>query len=143
MRLTRFTDYALRIMLHMATAPVGRTSIAVLAEQHGISRNHVMKVVNHLARDGFLKTVRGRGGGLQLARPAEQISIGEIVRRTEPELQAADCAGCRINAGCGLTPILGDAMRAFIETLDRVTLADAVARCDPGVFPLFPPPLAA
>ncbi|MCE7797527.1 Rrf2 family transcriptional regulator [Sphingobium sufflavum] len=137
MRLTRYTDYALRILLHTATAPDGRTSIAAIAERHAISKNHVMKVVNQLANDGFLKTVRGRGGGLQLARPAEDIRIGEVVRRTEPELQAADCGACMIRAGCGLTPILGDAMRAFIETLDRVTLAEAVRRCEPGLFPLF------
>lgn len=137
MRLTRFTDYALRILLHTATAPGGRTSIAAIADSHAISRNHVMKVVNLLARDGFLRTVRGRGGGIALGRSAEEISIGEVVRRTEPELQAADCISCMISPGCGLTPILGEAMRAFIETLDRVTLADAVRRCEPGVFPLF------
>lgn len=138
MRLTRFTDYALRILLHTATAQGGRTFIAEIAERHAISKNHVMKVVNQLANDGFLRTVRGRGGGLQLARPAEEISIGDVVRRTEPELQAADCGNCRISAGCGLTPVLGEAMRAFIETLDRMTLADAVGRCEVGLFPLMP-----
>lgn len=137
MRLTRYTDYALRILLHAATEPGGRTSIARVAEVHGISKNHLMKVVNQLAQDGFLTTVRGRGGGLQLARPAEEISIGQVVRRTEPEMQAADCSACTIRSGCGLTPILGDAMRAFLETLDRQTLADAVRRCEPGLFQLF------
>lgn len=126
MRLTRFTDYALRILLHVAREPGGQTSIARIAEVHGISKNHVMKVVHQLAQDGFLATTRGRGGGLRLARLPEEISIGAVVRRTEPELQAADCASCAIRVGCGLTPILGDAMRAFIETLDQRTLADAM-----------------
>lgn len=137
MRLTRYTDYALRILLHAATDPKGRTSIAQIAAVHGISKNHLMKVVNQLANDGFLTTVRGRGGGLQLARPPEEISIGDVVRRTEPELQAADCASCTIRMGCGLTPILGDAMRAFIEALDRQSLADAVKSSERSLFPLF------
>ena len=142
MRLTRYTDYALRILLHMATAPGGRASISAIATTHAISRNHVMKVVHQLARDGWLKTARGRGGGLQLGRPAEEIRLGDVVRQTEPDLKAADCGACMIRAGCGLTPILGDAMRAFIESLDRVTLADAAARCAPDIFPLFAPPPA-
>lgn len=138
MRLTLYSDYALRILLHAAKEPEGRTSIARIADLHGISKNHVMKVVNQLAQDGFLTTVRGRGGGLQLARPPDEISIGAVVRRTEPELQAADCASCAIRAGCGLTPILRDAMRAFIETLDRRTLADAMAG-DGALFPVIAP----
>ncbi len=125
MRLTRYTDYALRVLLHAATHPEGRASIADVAETHKISKNHVMKVVNHLANDGFLDTVRGRGGGFRLARPAAEIRLGDVVRRTEPDLQAAECGSCAIRIGCGLTPLLGEAMAAFLASLDSRTLADA------------------
>jgi Rrf2 family nitric oxide-sensitive transcriptional repressor len=134
MHLTRYTDYALRVLLHAASDPEGRTSIAQVAELHGISKNHVMKVVNQLANDGFLNTVRGRGGGFMLARPAADIKLGDVVRRTEPDLQPADCGNCAIRLGCGLTPILGEAMNAFLKTLDRYSLADAVSLGMPAVF---------
>lgn len=137
MRLTRYTDYALRILLHAATDARGRTSIAEVSARHGISKNHVMKVVNQLANDGFLRTVRGRGGGFTLARPADEISLSAVVRATETELQAADCQTCMIRPGCGLTPLLGEAMQAFLTVLDGYSLADAAGRCDIAIFPLF------
>lgn len=127
MRLTRHTDYALRVLLQAASQPGERLSIAGVAETHRISRNHAMKVVNVLARHGLLATVRGRGGGLMLGRPADEIRLGEVVRLTEPELQAADCASCVLLPGCGLKPVLGTAMAAFLKVLDETTLAD-VAR---------------
>ena len=124
MRLTRHTDYALRVLLQAASLPGQRLSIAGVAETHGISKNHAMKVVNLLARHGLLATVRGRGGGLMLGRPAEDIRLGEVVRLTEPELQAADCATCVLRTSCGLTLVLGAAMAAFLKVLDDTTLAD-------------------
>ena len=87
-----------------------------------------MKVVNQLANAGLLATVRGRGGGFTLGRPADEISLGEIVRLTEPDLQPADCAGCALNYGCGLEPMLGSAVAAFLRELDGQTLAQAAAR---------------
>lgn len=105
-----------------------RLSIAAVAEAHGISRNHVMKVVNSLANGGFLATTRGRGGGFALGRLPEEITLGEVVRHTEPDLQPADCAHCAMRVGCGLTPMLGEALAAFLEVLDRQTLAEALAR---------------
>ncbi len=125
-RLTLHTDYALRILLHAAAEPGVRLSIADVAEKHGISRNHVMKVVNLLAAKGLLDTARGRGGGFTLARDAAAITVGEVVRLTEPGLQPADCAGCVLRNGCGMIPVLDDAMRAFLDVLDNRTLADAV-----------------
>ena len=92
---------------------------------HGISKNHVMKVVNLLARNGLLATVRGRGGGFTLGRDASDIRLGEVVRLTEPDLNPADCDNCVLNGSCGLTPMLGSAVRAFLAELDRQTLADA------------------
>lgn len=128
MRLTLHTDYALRVLLHAAARPGDRLSISDTAQAHRISRNHVMKVVNQLANAGLLDTVRGRGGGFTLARPPEAITIGEVVRLTEPDLRPVDCANCVLHPGCGLTPLLGSAVDAFLAELDRQTLADALAR---------------
>ena len=125
MRLTRHTDYALRILLQAATQPGERLSIAVVAEAQGIARNHAMKLVNELANAGLLATTRGRGGGFTLGRAAETITVGEVVRLTEPELQPADCPNCALRPGCGLIPVLGGAARAFLAELDQHTLADA------------------
>lgn len=105
--------------------PGARLSIAEVAAQHGISRNHVMKVVNLLGGNGFLETARGRGGGFTLARDPADITIGEVVRLTEPSLQPADCANCTLRHACGLVPVLDCALRAFMEVLDSRTLADA------------------
>lgn len=136
MRLTRHTDYALRILLQAAAQPEARLSIAEVAQAHGIARNHAMKVVNELANAGFLATVRGRGGGFALARPADEITIGAIVRVTEPDIRPADCENCALANACGLTSILSGAARAFLAELDRFTLADA-ARKTSLPFPLF------
>ncbi len=125
MRLTRQTDYALRILLQAAAEPSQRLSIAGVSEMHGISKNHVMKVVNLLAKNGLLATVRGRGGGFTLGRDAADIRLGDVVRLTEPDLNPADCDNCVLNGACGLTPMLGSAVRAFLAELDRQTLADA------------------
>jgi Rrf2 family nitric oxide-sensitive transcriptional repressor len=105
--------------------PGERLSIADVAAQHSISRNHAMKVVNLLGSTGLLETARGRGGGFTLARDPEQITIGEVVRLTEPSLNPADCASCVLRHGCGLIPVLDCALRAFMEVLDGRTLADA------------------
>jgi Rrf2 family nitric oxide-sensitive transcriptional repressor len=125
-RLTLHTDYALRILLHAAAEPDIRLSIADVAEKHGISRNHVMKVVNLLGSKGLLDTARGRGGGFTLARDPASITVGEVVRLTEPTLQPADCASCVLRHGCGMIPVLDCALRAFMEVLDSRTLADAL-----------------
>lgn len=127
MRLTRHTDYALRILLQAAAQPERRLSIAGVAQTQDISRNHAMKVVNELAAAGLLDTVRGRGGGFTLGRPAQEITIGEVVRLTEPDIRPADCEACALAPGCGLTPILSGAVRAFLDELDRYTLAAAAA----------------
>lgn len=128
MRLTRHTDYALRILLQAAVEPERRLSIAAVAQAQGIARNHAMKLVNELAGAGLLATVRGRGGGFALGRAASAISIGDVVRLTEPDLRPADCENCALAPRCGLTPMLGAAVRAFLAELDRHTLADAAAR---------------
>ncbi|QSR15822.1 Rrf2 family transcriptional regulator [Novosphingobium sp. KA1] len=127
MRLTAHTDYALRILLHAAMDPEQLLSIAQVAQAHAISRNHAMKVVNVLGNAGLLETVRGRGGGFRLGRAAQDITLGEVVRLTEPHLQPADCGNCLLQAACGLTGLLRQAVGAFLAELDRHTLADAAA----------------
>lgn len=112
-------------MLEAAGFPDRRLSIAEVAADHGIPKNNVMKVVNQLANAGLLATVRGRGGGFALARPAEAITLGEIVRLTEPDITPADCAGCALRSGCGLEPMLGSAVAAFLAELDGKSLAAA------------------
>lgn len=142
MRLTRHTDYALRILLQAAAQPGERLSIAAVAETQGIARNHAMKLVNELANAGILATARGRGGGFTLGRDAAEITIGEIVRLTEPDMRAANCDECALRVSCGLVSVLSSASRAFIAELDRHTLAEAAARTRlPGALRQPEPPL--
>lgn len=125
MQLTRHTDYALRVLLHLAVVPSGRATIPEIAEAYGLSRNHLMKVVHHLAQGGFLDTQRGRGGGFTLARTPGEISVGAVVRHSEPDMKMADCAHCAIRPACGLSGILAEATNAFLAVLDKYSLADA------------------
>jgi len=124
MRLSRHTDYALRVLIYLAAQPDRLVSIAEIARAHAISENHLMKVVNMLGRAGFVRTVRGRGGGIALARPGEEIIIGAVVRHSEPDLNLAECGTCLIAPACGLIGVLGEALGAFLAVLDRYSLAD-------------------
>ena len=130
MRLTLFTDYAMRVLMHLAADPDRQSSVGEIARDFAISRNHLTKVVNGLARAGYIASARGRGGGIRLARPAEQIVVGEVVRRTEDGFQLFDCGACLIAPACGLTPVVSEALAAFLGVLDRYTLADLVQRKD-------------
>lgn len=127
MRLTRYTDYALRVLIHLAAAEGRLCSIAGIAAAYDISQNHLMKVVNDLGRAGYVSTSRGRGGGLRLARDPAEINIGEVVRHTEEGFNLVECGNCRIAPACGLTGLLAEALAAFIAVLDRRTLADITA----------------
>ncbi|MBB5687016.1 RrF2 family transcriptional regulator [Sphingobium boeckii] len=131
MRLTLHTDYALRVLIYLAAHEGQRCSIPAIAQGYDISRNHLMKVVHVLGRGGFIKTVRGRGGGFQLARPASEINIGAVVRHTETDLRIADCGACVIGGSCGLTGVLGQAVAGFLQVLDGFSLAD-IARDTKG-----------
>lgn len=128
MRLTRYTDYAMRVLLYLGARPERLCSIAEIAAAYRISQNHLMKVVNDLARAGYVASVRGRGGGLRLARDPAQINVGEVVRHTEDGFDLVDCGSCVIAPACGLTAALREALCAFMATLDRYTLADLLAR---------------
>ncbi|HET7879924.1 MAG TPA: Rrf2 family transcriptional regulator [Acetobacteraceae bacterium] len=131
MRLTDFTDYTLRTLIYLALQPERLVTIADIAKAFGISANHLMKVVHQLAVSGDVATVRGRRGGLRLARPPSTINIGAVVRRTEPDMAIVACfaapARCVINDACVLQHALADALKAFLSVLDGYTLADLVA----------------
>ena len=136
MRLTAFTDYSLRVLIHVATAPEGRTTIAQIARAFGISENHLVKVVHLLGCEGFLLNTRGRGGGLRLARAARAINVGAVVRATEGGAMPAECFGegesrCAIVRVCRLAGVLAQAVDAFYAVLDGYTLEDLVVNRAP------------
>ena len=126
MKLTRYTDYGLRVLMHLAAQPDRHASISEMARVHRISHNHLMKVVHDLRKEGFLTSVRGRGGGVRLARPADSITIGEVVRHSEEGFDLVDCGPCVIAPACSLNGALQEALRAFMQVLDGYTLADIV-----------------
>jgi len=140
MKLTRYSDYALRVLTYLASHDDRRASIREIAERYRISENHLMKVVHDLGRAGFIATSRGRGGGLRLARPAGEIVLGDVVRHTEDSFDLVDCASCLIAPACGATAILAEATRAFLAVLDRYTLADVANQRDKllGLFGTLP-----
>ena len=131
MRLTAYTDYTLRTLMYLAVRPERAATIAEIASAFGISEAHLTKIVHHLGRTGDVATVRGRGGGLRLGKPAETIALGAVVRRTEPDMDLVPCfggaEGCAIDEACVLSGVLREALDAFLSVLDRFTLADLVA----------------
>jgi Rrf2 family nitric oxide-sensitive transcriptional repressor len=133
MQLTYYTDYSLRVLMYLAIRRDRIANIAEIADCYGISRNHLIKVVHNLARGGFIKTYRGKGGGIELARDLEDINIGEVVRYTEGPLKPVECFDLRRNRCvianvCGLAEVIAKAVDSFFTTLDRYTLADLVTR---------------
>lgn len=131
MRLTLYTDYALRVLMHAALRQPRRVTIDEVADAYNISRNHLVKVVQDLGQNGFLKTHRGIGGGFILGRPGGEISLGEVIRHTESDEHVVDCLtsrdnGCRIFPVCRLKGVLSEASAAFFKVLDNYTIADLV-----------------
>jgi Rrf2 family nitric oxide-sensitive transcriptional repressor len=131
MRLTVYTDYALRVLMYVALHPERLPTIGEIASSYGISRNHLMKVVYELGLASYVVTVRGKNGGLRLARAPQDIVLGEVVRRTEPDMALVPCfeptrAPCAITPACILRRALHEARSAFLEVLDGYTLADLV-----------------
>jgi Rrf2 family nitric oxide-sensitive transcriptional repressor len=130
-RLTVYTDYALRVLMYLALKKDRLATIAEIAESYDISRNHLMKVAHQLGVAGYVETVRGRGGGLRLAKPIKSIGLGDVVRYTEPDMAIVSCfepvnAPCAILPCCVLKRALKKASDAFIEVLDGYTLGDLV-----------------
>jgi Rrf2 family nitric oxide-sensitive transcriptional repressor len=131
MRLTNFSDYALRILMYAAVVPDGRLiTIEETAEAYGISRAHLMKVANQLTRAGYLKAIRGRSGGLTLAKRPDRIRLSDVLRATEPDFALVECMTsdnrCVISPRCRLRGVLNEALTAFLDTLGGYTLADLI-----------------
>ena len=124
LQLTRRTDYALRLLIHLAGVGDRRALIAQVAQAQAISRTHLMKIANELTHAGFTEAVRGRGGGIRLARDPGEINLGDVFRVTEPGCTPVDCTGCRLTRRCNLPRILGRATSAFLAVLQESTLAD-------------------
>lgn len=129
MQLSLYSDYALRLLMRLALDPGRLVTIQEVADSYGISRNHLMKIAYALGQHGFITTLRGRRGGLKLARPAEEIGLGEVVRVTEDSLDLVECFNAQTNScvlapHCQLKGILGEALEAFLAVLDRYSLAD-------------------
>ena len=131
MRLTLHTDYALRVLMYVGVKGNTLSTIPEIVDDFDISRGHIMKVVHHLGRLGYLDTIRGKGGGIRLARKPPQINVGAVVRDMEEELAVLGClqgseGDCCIEQCCVLRSALRDATSAFLATLDRYTLADLI-----------------
>lgn len=126
MELTYLTDYGIRVLLYAGAHDDRRVTLRELSSAYGISLEHLRKVVHKLARVGYLRTERGRSGGLALALPAERIRVGEVVVALEHSLQIVDCERqpCSLCGVCTLKDAFNDARAAFIERLNRYTLAD-------------------
>ncbi len=134
MRLTTKTDYALRLLMHVAQRPERLCTIAEVAQAYGISEAHLMKVTHQLGLQGWLETVRGKGGGMRLAHPPAKINLGAVVRGIEPDFYLADCfspnSSCTLTGHCGLTSILSGALADFFAHLDHYSLADVLPAAD-------------
>jgi Rrf2 family nitric oxide-sensitive transcriptional repressor len=130
MRLTLHTDYALRVLIHVGLNDGKLTRIKDIAQSFGISKPHLMKVVNYLGQRGYLDTVRGRNGGIRLMREPRHINIGQVLRDTEDQLAVIACLErrgyCPIQRICVLRGALRDATGAFLAVLDTYTLADLI-----------------
>lgn len=133
MKLTTYTDYALRTLMYLATHRDRLVTISDIAEVHGISKNHLMKVVYQLGLTGMVETVRGRNGGLRLNREPADINIGEVVRNTETDFYMAECFDpsgdqCLYSPACVLKDVLHTATAAYLDVLDNVTLETLVSK---------------
>lgn len=132
MRLAEYTDYTLRVLMYCASRPQQLVTISELAERLVVSRNHLMKIVTDLGRQGLLETTRGRGGGLRLLKDAARIGIGDVVRASETDFRLVECFDpatdrCTLTPTCRLKGLFDAALRAYFNELDGMTLADIVA----------------
>lgn len=128
MQLTSFTDYGLRALIYMAALPEGQlTNISQVTDIYGVSRNHMVKIINQLSRIGLVTATRGKNGGIKLGKPAHTILIGEVVRELEP-LALVNCSEgfCHITPACRLKQVLHTAVEHFLDELNQYTLADLV-----------------
>ena len=135
MRLTAMTDYSLRLLMYVGQHAGRLCTIAEIAQVYGVSEAHLMKITHQLALAGFLETVRGRGGGMRLARAPQEIVLGDVVRAMEPDFAMVECFAtgnvCTLTGRCRLTGVLHDSLTAFMQNLDRHTLADILEPAPP------------
>lgn len=141
MRLTDYTDYALRVLMHLGAHPGENVTTRAIADLHGISRHHLTKIVHQLGQQGLLCNSRGRSGGIQLALPPERIMLGTVVRLTEPDFAMVECfhgddGHCVLAQRCRLRCVLLDATNAYLERLDRTPLSSMLAA--PPAPPMIP-----
>lgn len=135
MRLAEYTDYTLRVLMYCAARPQQLVTIGELAERHGVSKNHLMKIVNDLSRQGVLETTRGRGGGLRLVKDPATIRVGDVVRASETDFRLVECFdastnACTLSPGCRLKRVFDAALQAYFKELDATTLADIAGPAD-------------
>ena len=130
MRLTTHRDYAMRLLMYVGKHSDRLCTISEVARAYNISEPHLMKVTHRLSQKGWLETIRGKNGGMRLAKPAQEIVLGAVVRDTEADLALVECLGennhCILAGGCGLAGIVHGALQAFLKHLDQYTLADIV-----------------
>jgi Rrf2 family nitric oxide-sensitive transcriptional repressor len=136
MRLAEYTDYSLRVLMYCAAHPERQVTVAELAEHHGVSKNHLMKIVNDLARQGVLETTRGRGGGMRLLKRPGDIRVGDIVRRAETDFRLVECFDphtdtCSLTPSCRLKGVFHAALQAYFKELDSATLTDIAGPLPP------------
>jgi Rrf2 family transcriptional regulator, nitric oxide-sensitive transcriptional repressor len=135
MRLTDYTDYSLRTLMYLGLNRDRLVTIQDIADVYGISKNHLMKVVHQLGVAGLVETVRGRSGGMRLGKEPQDINLGAVVQRTEPDFLMVECFDrqrneCILSPSCELQRVLSQATRAYLQVLNNVTLADLLKNSD-------------
>ncbi len=140
MRSSLQTDYGLRLLTYLAADDTRLATVGEVAARFSISKHHLMKVAQQLVHAGLVETARGRGGGLRLARPVEQVNLGQVVRHLEPDLAVVECLpggkdACPISPACRLKEVLNEAVEAFLAILDRYSLQDPIG-CNPALHAL-------
>lgn len=133
MRLTDYTDYTLRVLMYCASHPDRLVTISEIAHTYSISKNHLMKIVNDLARQAIVETVRGRKGGLRMLKDPSTLMLGDVVRMSEPDFRMVECFDastneCCISARCGLKKALRHGLKSYFDALNQYSLADISSR---------------
>jgi len=133
MRLTVYTDYAMRVLMYLGLTPGRLVTIQEIADAFGISKNHLMKIVHDLQLAGYIDSVRGRSGGIRLGRSPDEIEVGDVIRHCEEDFHLVECFAaetnqCKIYGSCALHGVLDEALSAYLAVLDRYSLADLLER---------------
>lgn len=133
MQFTRFTDYSLRVLMYLGIHSERLCTVREIAEYHGISQNHLVKVVHNLSQLGYIASSKGKGGGIKLLKVANEINLRDVIMELETNLTLVECFDektntCRVTEGCGLKHILYEALQAFTDTLGKYTVADTIRK---------------